>query len=180
MLLKVALGLYGFGLALATPAAALDASLLSGQMEKLELVAPYPPAITSYLREDGSVGDISDYAGDVVVLNFWATWCAPCRAEMPSLQALQDTLGDEGVEVVTIAFGRHNPDAMKRFWQDTGVTSLPLHLDPQAEMAKALGVEGLPHTFILGPNGEVLAELTGEANWAAPETVALLRSLVPN
>lgn len=179
MLLKVAFGLYGLGLALATPAAALDASLLSGQMEKLQIVDPYPPAITAYLREDGSVGDLSDYGGSIVVLNFWATWCAPCRAEMPSLQALQDELGGNGVEVLTVAFGRHNPDAMKRFWSDVGNTTLPLYLDPRAEMAKAMGVVGLPHTFILDGQGRVLAELQGEADWAAPETMALLRTLLP-
>ncbi|SFI91350.1 Thiol-disulfide isomerase or thioredoxin [Jannaschia pohangensis] len=178
MLRKIALGLYGLLLALATPAFAVDESLLVGDMARLEVSAPYPPAITAYLRDDGSVGDLSDYAGKVVVLNFWATWCAPCRAEMPSLQALQDELQPEGLEVVTMAFGRHNPTAMRRFWDETGVTTLPLHLDPRSEMARALGVQGLPHTFVLGRDGRVLAQFRGEADWAAPEAMAVFRSLL--
>ncbi|MCK0169220.1 TlpA family protein disulfide reductase [Jannaschia sp. S6380] len=178
MLRKTALALYGLTLALATPAAALDPALLTGTMAKMAPVDPYTPSITAYTQADGSIGDLSDYAGEVVVLNFWATWCAPCRAEMPSLQALQDELGDDGLEVVTLAFGRHNPEAMARFWADTGVTTLPLHLDARSEVARGMGVKGLPHTVLLDREGRVVAELVGEADWAAPETLALMRALL--
>ncbi|WP_298429986.1 TlpA disulfide reductase family protein [uncultured Jannaschia sp.] len=164
---------------LATPATALDETLLTGTMEKMRVLDAGAPAATAYVRADGEAGDLSDHAGQVVVLNFWATWCAPCRAEMPSLQALQNSLGDEGVEVVTMAFGRHNPAQMQRFWEETGITSLPLHRDPDASLARALGVVGLPHTVILGADGDIVAELAGEADWSAPETLALLRSLLP-
>ncbi|MEM7710293.1 MAG: TlpA disulfide reductase family protein [Pseudomonadota bacterium] len=169
---------YMAAMLVATPVPALEADLLTGTMERMRVVEPYVPPVTGYATEDGEAGDLSDYAGDVVVLNFWATWCAPCRAEMPSLQALQDELGDEGLEVVTIAFGRHNPVAMERFWQEAGITSLPLHLDAGTEMARGLGVRGLPHSFVLDREGQVVAELGGEADWAAPETLALMRSVL--
>ncbi|MEM8825067.1 MAG: TlpA disulfide reductase family protein [Pseudomonadota bacterium] len=162
----------------AAPAAALDEDLITGTMSGLRVVEPFVPPVTGYAMVDGTPGDMSAYAGDVVVLNFWATWCAPCRAEMPSLQALQDELQDEGLEVVTVAFGRHNPMAMTRFWEEAGLTTLPLHLDADTAMAKGLGVVGLPHTFLLDRSGQVIAEFRGEADWAAPETVALMRSLL--
>ncbi|MEM8848765.1 MAG: TlpA disulfide reductase family protein [Pseudomonadota bacterium] len=175
---------YMAGAALATlvavPAQAtpLDESLITGTMSGMQPVEPFALPVTGYGMIDGTPGDMSAYAGDVVVLNFWATWCAPCRAEMPSLQALQDTLGDEGLEVVTMAFGRHNPMAISRFWAELGLTDLPTHLDADTSMAKGLGVVGLPHTFVLDRDGQVIAQLRGEADWAAPETVALMRSIL--
>lgn len=178
MMRKLALGLYVLGLSLATPVAALDQSLLTGTMSGLQVQAPVAAPTATYATFDGGQGQLSDYAGEIVVLNFWATWCGPCRAEMPSLQALQDELGDDGLEVVTMAFGRHNPVQMQRFWDDAGITSLPLHLDAGTELARALGVKGLPHTFVLDRDGQVIAQLTGEADWAAPETIALFQSLL--
>lgn len=169
--------LYCLAFALATPAVAeIDDTLFTGDMAKIEVLEPHTPAITAFVGIDGELADLSMYHGEVVVLNFWATWCAPCREEMPSLQALQDTLGAGDLEVVTMAFGRHNPMAMARFWDETGVTSLPLHTDPLSEMAKGLGVRGLPHTFVLDRQGRVVAQLIGTADWAAPETLALMNA----
>ncbi|UWQ18894.1 TlpA disulfide reductase family protein [Jannaschia sp. M317] len=178
MLRYLAFGLYGLTATLATPADAVDPGLLTGDMAKMQLDAPWRPEVQTFAREDSTRGRLSDYAGEVVVLNFWATWCAPCRAEMPSLQALQNELGDDGLQVVTVAFGRHNPMQMKKFWTEAGITSLPLHLDAGTELARALGVKGLPHTLILNRAGEVVAQLPGEADWAAPETLAVMREFL--
>jgi thiol-disulfide isomerase/thioredoxin len=179
MLRKLVFGLYGLAFALASPAAGFDAALLTGDMARMRVAeTPWQPEVDSFARRDSTRGRLSDYAGDVVVLNFWATWCAPCRAEMPSLQALQDELGGEGLEVVTVAFGRHNPAQMERFWQEAGITTLPLHLDAASELAQAMGVRGLPHSFVLDREGRVIADLPGEADWAAPETFALMRALL--
>ncbi|WP_371154895.1 TlpA disulfide reductase family protein [Jannaschia sp. 2305UL9-9] len=179
MLRYLAFGLYGLTATLATPAAALQPELLTGTMGRLQVSeTPWQPEVETFAREDSTRGRLSDYAGKVVVLNFWATWCAPCRAEMPSLQALDDALGDDGLEVVTVAFGRHNPMQMKQFWEQAGITSLPLHLDAGTELARALGVKGLPHTLILNRQGEVVAQLAGEADWAAPETIAVMKAFL--
>ncbi len=178
MLRKLRSALYGLALTLATPALALDPALLTGSMTGLRTGEAYAPVVTGFMRPDGSVGDLSDYAGKIVVLNFWATWCGPCREEMPSLQALQDELGGEDFAVVTMAFGRHNPVAMERFWEDTGVRDLPLNLDAQTELARGLGVKGLPHTLLLDRTGEVVGQLIGAADWAAPETLAVMRALM--
>ena len=179
-LVSLASASYGLALALATPAAAeLDAAraLAAETVPNLRFQAPAAPAATAFQTIDGAPADLSDYAGDVVVLNFWATWCAPCKAEMPSLQRLADATAGQGVAVVTMAFGRHNPAAMARFWDEVGATTLPLHRDPTTDLARALGVRGLPHTVVLDPRGMVVAQLTGEAEWDAPEMLAVLREL---
>jgi thiol-disulfide isomerase/thioredoxin len=169
---------YLLALAVATPAAADLAPLLTGDMTGVTLQEPVPAPDVAYETLDGGEGRLSDHAGQVAVVNFWATWCAPCRAEMPSLQALDDALGEKGLEVVTIAFGRHNPAAMERFWEEAGITSLPLHLDAEAALARELGVKGLPHTVILDREGQVIAQKVGDADWSSPEALALMRALL--
>lgn len=172
--------LYLAALALATPAAAapLNTALATGAMAGLEAGAGEAAPNVPYLREDGTAGAVSDYADRVVGLNFWTTWRAPCREEMPSLQALEDALGAEGVSVVTMAFGWHVPEAMRRFWIEAGVTTLPLHRDADGALARALGVRGLPHTVLLDREGRVAGQVLGAAHWAAPETLAVIRRLL--
>ena len=172
--------LYGSALPLATPAAADLAQarvLAAGTVPALAFVEPAAPAVTAFTTFEGEAADLSAYAGEVVVLNFWATWCGPCRREMPSLQALADAVGDDGVAVVPMAFGRHSPESMTLFWEEAGITSLPLHRDAAGEMAAALGVRGLPHTVVLDREGRAVAELVGEADWAAAEMRAVLGAL---
>ena len=171
--------LYGLILALATPAqAGIDAALLTGDMAKVELLEPAVPPETEFVDAAGAPADLSAFHGQVVVLNFWATWCAPCREEMPSLQTLQDAMGAGDLEVVTLAFGRHDRAAMEAFWAEAGVTTLPLARDPASEVARGLGVRGLPHTIMLDREGRAVAQLVGTADWAAPETLALMKAFL--
>jgi thiol-disulfide isomerase/thioredoxin len=171
---------YLLALLLATPAQADPAlePLAVGEMAGMTFREPVAAPDTAYRAADGGEGRLSDYRGEVVVVNFWATWCAPCKAEMPSLQALQDRLGPEGVEVVTIAFGRHNPASMEAFWEEAGVTTLPLHLDADTALAQALDVRALPHTVILDREGRIVAEKLGDADWASEEALALIGALL--
>ena len=139
--------------------------------------APEAPAETGFVSDAGrgAPGDLSDYAGRVAVVNFWATWCGPCRAEMPSLQRLAEARDD--VAVVTVAFGRHNPAAMVRFWDEAGIETLPLHLDADGALARGFGVLGLPHTVILDAEGHVVASYSGEAEWDGEAVAAVLDAL---
>ncbi len=130
-----------------------------------------------FLDVDGSLIDLSTFTGKTVVLNFWATWCAPCRAEMPSLDALQDTLGGDKFQVVTVAAGRNPPEMIDRFFEKTEISLLPKYRDPKMEFALSMDVRGLPVTVIINPDGKEVARISGEADWATPEMIELLSSI---
>lgn len=157
--------------------AALEA-LREGDMKKLNFhAAPAAAPLTEFTRADGSTGTLADFQGRYVVLNFWATWCAPCRAEMPTLANLQSEMQSDRFEVVTIATGRNAPHAMAKFFDEIGVDNLPLHTDPKSALARAMGVFGLPITVILDPEGREIARLLGDAHWDSESAKAIITAL---
>ncbi|MEM1272639.1 MAG: TlpA disulfide reductase family protein [Pseudomonadota bacterium] len=127
--------------------------------------------------ENGS-HTLADFEGQVVLLNFWATWCAPCREEMPSLDALQQDLGGEDFQVVTLATGRNPPPAILRFFDEEGIEALPTYLDPRQDIAREMSVFGLPITVIIDRNGQEIGRLRGDADWHSAEAVALLQAVI--
>ena len=158
--------------------AALEA-LRDGDMRKLVFHAePVDGSDEVFIGEDGSEMTLAAYDGQIVVLNFWATWCAPCRKEMPYLDALQMQMGGDDLQVVTIATGRNPRPAMERFFAETGVENLPLHADPRQSLARSFGVLGLPATLILDREGREIARMQGEADWSSDSAVAILTALV--
>jgi thiol-disulfide isomerase/thioredoxin len=168
-------------LALSAGANAQDMSdLLTGEMRGLVVhdANRRRPPTCRFLRVDGTEGSLADYEGRHVVLNFWATWCAPCREEMPSLQNLHDTLGGEDFAVVTLATGFNQPQAIRRFFEETGVTDLPQYRDINQQIAREMGVFGLPITVILNPEGQEIARLRGDAHWDSPEAIAVIQALM--
>ena len=104
--------------------------------------------------------------GRVVVLNFWATWCAPCKEELPSLQTLHELSG--GNPVVLGINVRENASQVRRYLAATGLT-LPVVLDPQAELAKRYSVSVYPTTLLIAPDGQIRWRVLGEVDWAGPE-----------
>ncbi len=158
--------------------AALE-SLRQGDMRKLMFHAePWDGSDASFLHEDGSEMTLAAYEGQYIVLNFWATWCAPCRKEMPHLSALQAEMGGEAMQVVTVATGRNPRPAMERFFNEIGVDNLPLHTDERQSLSRSLGVLGLPATLIIGPEGQEIARMSGEADWSSDSAVAILQALI--
>lgn len=154
-------------------------ALRAGDMEKLVFLAePIPVTETVFLDTDGTEITLADYNGQWVVLNFWATWCAPCRVEMPTLSALQTAMGGETLQVVTIATGRNDPIAMTQFFAEIGVDNLPLFTDARSRLARDFGVLGLPATVIIDPDGREVARLLGDADWASQNALAVLAVLV--
>ncbi|MCA0962845.1 TlpA disulfide reductase family protein [Salipiger bermudensis] len=163
--------------ALADPSAA--EALRDGDMKKLNFHSEAKPSGTAAFETFGGEPlALSDWQGKWVLVNFWATWCAPCRKEMPALAALQDALGGERFEVVTIATGRNPPPAMEAFFEEIGVDSLPLHRDPGSALAREMGVLGLPITVILNPEGEEVARLRGDADWDSESAHAVIGALI--
>ena len=144
-----------------------------------KLIDSYPAEVPdiAFSDLDGGEHRLADYKRTALLVNFWATWCAPCREEMPSLDALQDQLGGDDFQVLTIAAGRNSPQAIEKFFTETGIENLPTLTDPKMELARAFGVFGLPVTVLIDAEGNEVARLMGEADWSAPEAVAVIEQL---
>jgi thiol-disulfide isomerase/thioredoxin len=160
----------------ANPGVAEVASLLDGDMKKL-MLWDAPVDVPEAVLLDATDGEhaLADYKGKWVVLNFWATWCAPCRREMPSLERLQAAMPD--IAVVPVATGRNAVEGIQRFFDEAGVTTLPILRDPTSDLAHAMGVMGLPVTVILNPDGQEVARLIGDAEWDSDSAKAVLKEL---
>lgn len=154
------------------------ADLRDGDMKKL--VVHEAPKAFSTAEFDGPEGKVSltDYEGKVVLVNFWALWCAPCREEMPTLEALAQDFADRDFAVVTVATGPNAPPAVDRFFEEIGVTTLPKYLDPRATLGRSAGVLGLPVSVILNREGEEVARLTGTADWASESARAIVSAML--
>lgn len=165
---------------LAAPVAAIAqagdlSDLRRGDMATIALhSAPRATPDVAFATPDGSA-QLADFAGQVTLVNFWATWCPPCREEMPSINALAGSI--DGLEVVTIGTARTKPGAADRFLTQIGADALPRYTDPDG-LARHLGIMGLPVTIILDRNGQEIARLTGDADWNSPEARALLEAIV--
>ena len=120
---------------------------------------------------------LSDWRGKYLLVNFWATWCAPCRKELSSLDQLQKALGGEKFDVLTIATGPNPLPAIDKLFADENITALPKLRDPDQSLARTLAVFGLPSSILIGPDGHEIARLVGDADWASPEATALFTEL---
>ncbi len=155
------------------------AVLRDGDMTKLTVHAePIAAADVAFQSADGAEMTLAAFEGKIALVNFWATWCAPCREEMPSLSALQDELGGEDFEVVTIATGRNAPAAIERFLEEIGASNLPQHTDRKQQLSRAMGVLGLPITVILDREGNEIARLQGDADWSSDSAKAIMKALI--
>lgn len=174
------------GLALmGNPAAAEDYSagrliaLASGDLARLQVhAAPEALPATGFVDANGAAKDLGAYRGKHVLLNFWALWCAPCVKEMPALERLDAALGGPKFEVVTVATGRNNPDAVDVFFKDKGLTHLPKYFDPRMQMARELGALGLPVSVLIDPEGREVARLMGDLEWDSAEAQAFIRGWI--
>jgi thiol-disulfide isomerase/thioredoxin len=128
--------------------------------------------------EDGEPLSLESFAGKIVVLNVWATWCPPCRQEMPTLDALQGQLGGDDLEVVALSVDQAGPEAVRAFFLEIGTDHLALYIDASMRTMAELRIRGVPTTLILDRRGREVARLTGEADWAAPQMVKYLRGLI--
>lgn len=160
----------------ANPVAADVAALRDGDMKKLALHStPVALAEVELLDAADAPASMADYHGKWVVLNFWATWCAPCRHEMPSLDRLQAALPE--IAVVPVATGRNAVPGIQKFYAEAGIAHLPVLRDPKSELARSASVMALPVTLILNPEGKEIARLIGDAEWDSDSAQAILAAL---
>jgi thiol-disulfide isomerase/thioredoxin len=135
------------------------------------------PEVT-FLDADGHERSLADFQGRVVVLNLWATWCAPCRKEMPSLDRLQQTLGGDDLEVIALAVDRGDLSKVLDFYREVGVETLAVYHDATAKAGRTLRAPGLPTTLIIDRKGNEVGRVLGDAEWDGEDVVTLLEALI--
>lgn len=153
-----------------------DKALLTGAMEKLVLVTPKALPAAGLLDMGDKAATLEPYMGKWMVLNLWATWCVPCREEMPALGKL--AVDVPGLAVVAVATGPNPTPAITRFMADAGVTGVTVLRDPPQKLAHQMAVVGLPVTVIVNPEGQEVARLIGGADWASPEARAVIAAFM--
>ncbi len=153
------------------------AALREGDMKKLVLHdTPQPVPAAGLVTMDDTPASLDAYRGRWAVVNFWATWCAPCRAEMPALDRLQAAIPE--LAVVPVATGRNAPEGITRFFTEAGIQHLATLRDPKSALARQMGIVGLPVTVVLNPEGQEVARLIGDAEWDGASAVAVLKALM--
>jgi thiol-disulfide isomerase/thioredoxin len=134
----------------------------------------------AFIDGAGQPMTLADFKGRTVLLNLWATWCVPCRKEMPTLDAVQAKLGGPNFQVVAVNIDTRDPGKPKQFLQDIGVHSLAYYADPSAKTfqdLKAVGrAFGMPTTMLVDPQGCELGTVAGPAEWASDDAVKLLQA----
>ena len=138
---------------------------------------PISLSLPPMLNEKGEEEALSEHFGSVLVVNFWATWCAPCRREMPSLHRLQEKFSPNDVKIIAIAVGRHKQEKIQSFLASIGAEGMMIRLDPKLQVSAALRVRGLPATLLLDRRGREMARLIGEAEWDTDEVVEWLSEM---
>jgi thiol-disulfide isomerase/thioredoxin len=135
-----------------------------------------PEALPEVKFQDGTGKErtLADWNGKVVLLNLWATWCLPCRKEMPALDRLQKELGSERFEVVAVSVDRKGADASKKFLDETQVENLKLYVDQTTRMTSDLKVIGLPATLLIDGQGREIGRLLGPAEWDSEDAKRLI------
>lgn len=128
--------------------------------------------------EDGSTLTLESFRGRAVLLNVWATWCPPCREEMPSLDRLQAKKGGDRFEVVALSIDKGGAEQVKPFYGEVAIERLKMYLDAPGVSMRALKIVGLPTTLLIGPDGRELARWAGPREWDDPAVVAEIDALL--
>jgi thiol-disulfide isomerase/thioredoxin len=148
---------------------------IRGAVAKFSLSAEGKPApATTFEARDGGKLALSAFHGRIVLVNFWATWCAPCVAEMPALARLTRIVPPEALALVALSQDLQGWEAIDPFVARVGLRDLPIYLDRDGQIAVAAGVGDLPTTILYGRDGREIGRLTGAAEWDSDEAVALL------
>jgi len=140
--------------------------------------ASRPVAAVRFDDDRGQERNLSDFRGKVVLLNIWATWCVPCRKEMPALDHIESLLGGLKFTVVTVSVDRLGIEAVDKFFGEVGVQSLPAYVDSSGSALRTLRAFGLPTSFVIDRDGREIGRITGPAEWDSPETIEFLRNII--
>jgi len=148
---------------------------LTGGVQNFTPADPVGPALKfEVLKKDGKTLSLDKFRGKLVLVNFWATWCAPCIREMPSLVTLQKKRGGKDFTVLALSQDFNEWTAVNPFLEKHKLEGLPIYVDRKSAISLKLKVIGLPTSVLLSPDGKVLGYLKGIAEWDAPEALALI------
>lgn len=142
--------------------------------------APVPLTPVSFQDGEGKTRTLADFKGRTILLNLWATWCAPCRHEMPALDRLQAELGGADFEVVAVNIDQRNLDKPRQWLAETKIERLAYYADPSVRIFQDLKAEGrafgMPTTILVDKHGCALGQLNGPAEWASADALTLIRA----
>ncbi|MEO1159923.1 MAG: TlpA disulfide reductase family protein, partial [Pseudomonadota bacterium] len=171
--------------AVTTPAAPggaasqLDKSLSAGAMAAFVFKKDRPEVVTGdFKNAAGETIDMSNWKGRVALVNLWATWCGPCRAEMPHLAKLQKLYGSDQFEVVALSVDLKGAEASSAFLKEIKADNLALYVDKTTKAMKKLGAYGLPLTVLVDREGREIGRLLGPADWAGEEAKRLIEAAI--
>ena len=158
------------------------APLARGEVAAMNAPAAIEPMpALAFQGPDGKPRSLAEFRGKTLLVNLWATWCVPCRQEMPALDRLQAQAGSDKFEIVAVNIDTTRLERARAFLDEVGVKSLAFYADPKAEvfyrLKQAGKVVGLPTTFLVGPDGCEIGALAGAANWASEDALALVKGV---
>ena len=139
---------------------------------------PKPVPELTFFDADGKQVTLADFRGEVVVLNLWATWCAPCRREMPSLDRLQAKYGGDGLEVIALSLDRGDIAKVRAFFDELAISNLAVYQDPKGNVGREMAAPGLPTTVVIDRAGQEVGRLLGPAEWDSAEALAMIEALM--
>ena len=146
-----------------------------GDMVKfLELAPPLPVPEASFYTSNGKKINLNMFKGAWLLVNFWATWCAPCISELPSLYNLKQNKSSSKFKILLISIDRAGPKIYNPFLEKLGLGHLNSASDPKAKLMRALKISGIPTTLLIHPRGYIVGMYTGDAKWDSPSAEALL------
>lgn len=129
-----------------------------------------------YLDGDGNEHTLAEHQGQGLVVNFWATWCAPCVEEMPALDALNAALEGSGIRVLTVSADFKGADAVRPFFARNGIETLPVLVDKRGRLVQAFGAPGLPTTILVGADGREKGRVLGVADWDDADSMGFIKA----
>ncbi|WGS21088.1 MULTISPECIES: TlpA disulfide reductase family protein [unclassified Bradyrhizobium] len=139
---------------------------------------PTPIATISFNDAGGHTRSLADFSGKVLLVNIWATWCVPCRKEMPALDRLQATLGGAGFEVIPVSIDRGGMETIGKFYNEIGVHNLAMYSDSSGQVLHQVRALGLPTTLLVSRAGQEIGRIVGPAEWDAPEIAEFLKPYI--
>jgi len=168
----------GLTLVTALPAMAASRSeLATGAMKNFTFTDPPKPIAEGDFKDlDDKPASFATFRGKLTLVNLWATWCVPCRKEMPGLDKLAEKLAGDKFQVVLLALDRAGPAKVKAFLDEVGVKHAKPYIDQTTRLGRALGAFGMPTTILIDPQGREIGRLVGEAEWDTPDAVKLIQA----